>query len=1193
MFEPVVVLIAICGYMALLFGVALFVERAAKNGRHLADNRLVYALSLAVYCTAWTYYGAVGNVVNGGVLYLGIYLGPTVGALFWTVFLRRIIRLRVHHRVTSIADLISLRYDRSQLVAAVVTLIALCGVTPYIALQLRAVSWTFALIARGGDGGPSGAVSALVALMMIAFTLAFGIRRLDASERHQGLVVVVAIECVVKLFALLAAALFVSFVLFDGPWDLLPRWSREGSGSFVQIGEGGGATLSSWLAAMVLSAGAVLLLPRQFQVAVVESFRERHVKTASWAFPLYLLLIGVAVVPIAAGALLLNLPAEQADTFVLLLPLEHGAELMTLLVFIGGFSAATAMVIVSTTATSTMVSNHLVLPLCTLFPALGGLRRRLLWVRWVGAAAGIAVAWGFGWLVDEQVLLANLGIVAFSAVFQLAVPLLGGLLWMRATRRGALLGMVGGLGVWAYTMLLPTLAAGGWLPFSLPAQGGLLAPQALLGFDAIDPTMNTLLWSTLVNVALFVAGSLTEPLSSSAQRIALAFGGGESGELLPREDESAERVELGPKLERLTRVLRLYLPPVEARETLDACLEELSLERGTQVTMPRLAALSDAAERRLAGTIGSAAAHHAMKRHSILDDEESERLARAYAELLGRLRLSPAELTRRIDFFREREALLEAQANEMANKVRERDREIAVRRRAELALRASEQKLRAVFDQTFQFAAMLTLDGALLEVNQSALEIIGASADEVVGRPFVDTPWWNHDTEQQQRLLDALERARSGELTRFEAEHVDIDGETHRVDTSIKPVHDEKGRVFMLLAEGRDVTRRRQLEERLRQAQKMQAIGTLSSGIAHDFNNLLQAISGFAQLSLEDMPKDAPVRPFLEEIVRLVGGGRDLTNGLLSFGRPVDAELRPVELARELERVVGVLERVLPRMIEIELDASSGTWPVLGDSSRLEQAVMNLATNARDAMPDGGTLSLSLENVVLGVEDCSTLPGLEPGPHVLFRVSDSGAGMDQKTLSQIFEPFFTTKGFGAGTGLGLATTYGIVQAHRGYIGCYSQPGVGTTFSLYLPAARGGAVEVASEVDDSEIEGGNETILFVDDELALRNIGARCLGGYGYSVRTAGGGEEALAIYREESTAIDLVVLDLGMPGMGGRRCLEELRAFDPNVKVLVASGYTDRTQAQAVLQAGAAAFLGKPYPLSKLVRHVRSVLDEG
>ncbi|MDN3521058.1 sensor histidine kinase [Halomonas ramblicola] len=535
-----VVLTVAFGYLALLFVIAAWGDRRAEQGRSLIGSPTVYALSIAVYCTAWTFYGSVGRATQFGPSFLLIYLGPTLAMLLAPFLIRKMVRIASAQRITSIADFISARYGKSSSLGALVALIALIGITPYIALQLKAITVSHAVLVnypeaaelRLADEPFWADKSFWVALVLAVFIILFGTRHLDASERHEGMVAAIAFESLVKLAAFLSVGVFTLFVLFAGPGDLFGRVaaSPELAGRLGLDAVPGGAT--GWVGMLVLAFLAFLALPRQFQVLVVENVDERHLARASWLFPLYLVAINLFVIPIAMAGLLLAGDAADPDSFVLTLPLSADLEGLPLLVFIGGLSAATSMVIVETIALSTMVSNQLVMPLLLRTRRLhrggrGELAGWLLGIRRVAIVLILLLGYLYHALIGDAYSLVTIGLVSFAAACQFAPAMLIGMYWRGATRNGAALGLIAGTLVWAWTLLIPGFAQSGWLDAGFLEQGpwGLawLRPYALFGLEGWDIYTHALLWSLTANVGLLVGVSLFSRQSPLEQTQAALF----------------------------------------------------------------------------------------------------------------------------------------------------------------------------------------------------------------------------------------------------------------------------------------------------------------------------------------------------------------------------------------------------------------------------------------------------------------------------------------------------------------------------------------------------------------------------------------------------------------------------------------------------------------------------------------------
>jgi PAS domain S-box-containing protein len=388
----------------------------------------------------------------------------------------------------------------------------------------------------------------------------------------------------------------------------------------------------------------------------------------------------------------------------------------------------------------------------------------------------------------------------------------------------------------------------------------------------------------------------------------------------------------------------------------------------------------------------------------------------------------------------------------------------------------------------------------------------------------------------------------------------------------------------------RDITTEKRLGAQLQQAQKMEAIGTLAGGIAHDFNNLLQAVLGYSDLLLINRDKEGLGYRELQGIRKAALRASELTQQLLTFSRKVESKLRPVNINNEVVQVLEILKRTIPKMVEIELRLEKNLRSVNADPAQIGQALMNLAVNAKDAMHDGGTLTVATGNVQLDEEFCKVHVGAKPGAHVYISVRDTGRGMDKETQSHIFEPFYTTKGTGMGTGLGLAMVYGIVKNHGGYISCESTRKKGTEFRIYIPVIQQEALS-EEEVEEALPRGGSETVLLIDDEKLIRDLGEKALTGFGYTVLTAPNGESALKLYNREFDQIDLVILDLIMPKMSGTHCFEEIKSINPEAKVIIASGYSDEGTVHESLKERANRFIDKPFNVKGLLRMIREVLD--
>ncbi len=496
--------------------------------------------------------------------------------------------------------------------------------------------------------------------------------------------------------------------------------------------------------------------------------------------------------------------------------------------------------------------------------------------------------------------------------------------------------------------------------------------------------------------------------------------------------------------------------------------------------------------------------------------------------------------------------------------------------------------LAAAVEQSAESIVIASRSGNIHYVNPAFESSSGYEKHEARGRNFLGITSNDTDNGFYRQIWETVIQGISwkGRLTSKKK-----DGTLYEESAVISPILDENGLITNFVAVKRDVTAEVELEKQIRHAQKMEAVGTLAGGIAHDFNNLLQIILSYSDMLLADDSRAASEVRKLAAIRHAASNGAELVKQLLAFGRKSPVVLKPVDLNAEVQRIADLLFRTIPKMIEIKLNLHSGLHIVEVDSAHFEQVILNLATNARDAMPEGGMLLLETRNVIVDDKFCDKHPELKPGKYVLLTVSDSGSGMEKHVVSRIFEPFFSTKESGKGTGLGLSTAFGIVHAHKGHIVCESQIGFGTSFSIYLPASQ-----TLPETDQTVVITtsflGSETILVVEDDHQMQELLVELLESVGYEIITARNGVEALEVYRNKRDDISLIILDLIMPQMGGKQCLEALMKLNPHVRVIVASGYSDDGPISEVLEMGARAFINKPFDGRQMLKIIREVLDE-
>jgi PAS domain S-box-containing protein len=980
LFSPWTLLFIILCYLLLLFFVAYFAERKELQGRSLVSNPYVYSLSLAVYCTSWTFYGSVGKAANAGLSFLTIYVGPTLMAALWWVVLRKIVYISKENRITTISDFVAARYGKSLSLSVLVTLVAVIGITPYLGLQLKAVMTSFSML----SGRPEGSHFAgwFISLLLGVFAIMFGARRLDASERHGGLVFAVAFESAIKLVAFLAVGIFVTYGLFNGFENIFSRIQQGPYASLMKIGDGSGVSFLEWTSLTFLSMMAIMFLPRQFHVAVVENYSADHIKKAMWLFPLYLFLINIFVLPIAYGGLLLGDQQSRADYFVLNIPMQHGHALLSLVVFIGGFSAATAMIIVESLALSTMVMNSFVMPTLWDLSAIKNFHSVMLNIKRIVILGCVFLGYAFAVYIGEFYSLVDIGLKSFEAVTIFAPSILLGLYWKGGNRKGAAAGIIAGFSVWVYTLLIPALMRAGIIERSgimkAVFNSTLLNPTSLFGLQGLDRWSHSLFWGMLLNLLCYVGVSLFTKQSDEETRQAIIF----VESYTPSHFHLTHRL---ASISEIEKILGQYIGRDEAREEVESFLTRNELKRES-LSGEWLLRLRDEAERILSGALGPSISTLIFQDRTALTHDESLRVSNSIQQISRSLRLSRQEL---------------AEANRQLAMLKEFSENII--ESLPLGVATLDETLRVTYWNT-------------------GMELItGVEKSDALGG-------------EAERLLTCLEPRlftpdmREGEITcrrNFEPQII-LKGHLSRLTGA------QKGYVLVL----EDITEKKKIEEELFRATKHASVGRLAAGVSHEIGNPLASISSLVQELLSE-----EISPFikgsLSTIHEHVNRIARIVRNLGDFARLYPRQKVPTSIREILDNTLNLVRYDKNfRKIDIRTEVSD-TPPLRIDPDQIQQVFLNLILNARDAMPDGGRLEISVKR---------------SDGHVEMLFADTGQGIDAEVRDKVFDPFFTTKGPTKGTGLGLSICYSIIKDHGGTIEIDSEKGKGTRFIIRIPAA---------------------------------------------------------------------------------------------------------------------------------------------
>lgn len=1096
MIEGWQVLTLALGYVGLLFALAWFGDRVIRSRKGGSGRPVTYALSLAVYCTSWTFFGSVGLSAASGYDFIPVYLGPILIYVFGVPLILRIVRIAKSQNLTSVADFLAARYGKSQAVAAIATVVSVLGALPYIALQLKAAAISIETLLGPtpfkdfGVASTYGLDTALViALALAAFAVLFGTRHIDATEHQDGLMLAIAAESLVKLAAFLAVGLFVIFAMFGGPSGFIEKVSASPQlqSTFAQ-----GPSGSAWLTVTILSMACIILLPRQFHVTVVENNAESEIRRASWLFPTYLVLINLFVVPIAiAGLLFLPDFTVAPDMFVLALPMWAGADTLAMVVFIGGLSAATAMVIVESVALAIMICNGLLVPWL--------LRRRidaiapdedmsaaLLLIRRVAIVAVILLGYMVHRALGQVQALAAIGLIAFAAIAQLAPAFFIGLIWRRGTARGAIAGILVGFGVWAYTLLLPWVARAGWLPMSLLADGpyglGMLRPQALF-YLQFEPLTHGVLWSLLSNVAAYIFVSLLRAPEPIERMQAQIFGAAESPAAPP------------------TPVFRLWRTAVTVGELKHTVARYLGNER---------------AERSFAEYETSSAA-------PLVREAEAD---------IGVLRFTEHLLTSAIGAASARLvlSLLLRRGNVSGQSA------LRLLDDASEALQYNRDLLQSALDQVRHGLGVFDRDMRLICWNRQYRELlnlptelgrVGVPLEQILREcaergDFGPGPVEGHVADRflklavrRETFLDHL--APMGRILEIRTSPMPQGG----IVTTYLDITDQVA-ASAALARANETLERRVAERTAELTRVNEALSDANlaktrflAAASHDLLQPLNAARLYASSLIErSLPADSQrlannVDRSLEAVEEILGALLDISR--LDAGK-LEPENRPFALGELMSQLELAFEP-LARAKGLELRVVPTRALVHSDPRLLRRVLQNLLSNAIKYTSRG--------KVLFGAR--------VRGDRVEIQVWDSGPGIEPSQQTLVFKEFHRLSATSAterGLGLGLSIVERIGRVLEAPVGLRSVPGKGSLFTVSLRRAPGIARHQRAP-DQRQTVGDIRglRVLCIDNEIDVLNGMRSLLDGWGCRSVMAASGAEALQRIDEMAGAPSVILAD--------------------------------------------------------------------
>lgn len=1090
------------GYVGLLFAIASFGDRRERQEKPL-PRPLIYALSLGIYCTSWTFFGSVGLSARSGWDFLPIYIGPILIIGFGYRLVEFIVRIAKRQNITSIADFISARYGKNQLLGALVAIIATVGVIPYIALQLKAVSAALQtmIVLPGGLPSSSDELALIVTVAMAAFAWAFGTRHSDATEHQGGMMLAIAVESVVKLFTFLIVGIFVTFALMGGPAEILARL-RENPEIAAIFSKPADPVL--WATMTVLSMSAILLLPRQFHVMVVEQRGREDIKLARYLFPAYLVLINLFVVPIAISGLLLFGTGQNGDSFVLSIPVAHGSSTPAVLAYLGGLSAATAMVIVETVALAIMLCNNVVLPLMLRGGGAASAQdmgRRIIRIRRLAIVVVLALGFAYFEILGSNAGLAQIGLISFAAIAQFAPAFLMGLFWRRGTAAGAMAGIVSGFAVWAYTLILPSLAAGGLADPQLLAEGPLglawLRPEALFGME-LDSLSHGVFWSLAINTFAFLAVSLLRAPSAVERAQASLFIAQESGQVAAAPNFRLWRTSI--TLGEVRAAVERYLGTERTKQAFD----EFAAGR-RQNFEPQAEADARAlrfAENLLASAVGAASSRLIMglliERHS----KSARKAVRLLDEASAAIQYNRDLLQSAIDNVRQGIAVFDANLS------------LICWNRQYLALLNLPSDFGRVGVPLHEVIRVLMADAGVAQADlesavnerirriavshESWQERMAAQAIEVGASPMPDggVVVTFSDVTEAVATAEALEQrvqARTAELTELNHELAQAKVEAEEANI---------GKTRFIAAASHDIL------------QPLNAARLFTSSLVERLK-----VSGEGELARN-------VDQSLESMEEILNALLDMSRLDAGAMRADITEFRIDEVLRQLhaENVAAAKAKGLTlRLVHCSLSVRS-------DRRMLRRMMQNLISNAIKYTDKGG--------VLIGCR--------RQANQLRIEVHDTGCGIPEAKHRSVFVEFerLSTAQGQPGLGLGLSIVDRMAQVLGHPLGLRSREAQGSCFMLGVPLARIQPLKTKLaplEAAPQSRSFSKRQLMVIDNEPAILAAMRSLLEGWGLEVITAASAADAVRAITSHAGTVSVILADYHLHQDDGIILVESLR----------------------------------------------------